>query len=167
MRHGTATNYIYKRLGMLTALDLNPDARAGYLAHGTATDYMYERLGVPLSFTWEIYGDTKAHFNDCFRMFNPVTQTQFDEARSTCLALPGLMASMALLHCLGRCDNFARRASAVFCSQKESRVHWPQSHLLPVDAIDLCPCLHVCCRGCMCLAIYAGDGIHRVVAVLG
>ena len=55
---------------------------AGYLAHGTATDYMYERLGVPLSFTWEIYGDTKAHFNDCFRMFNPVTQAQFDEARS-------------------------------------------------------------------------------------
>ena len=42
---------------------------------------MYERLGVPLSFTWEIYGDTKAHFNDCFRMFNPVTQAQFDEAR--------------------------------------------------------------------------------------
>ena len=42
---------------------------------------MYERLGVPLSFTWEIYGDTKAHFNDCFRMFNPVMQAQFDEAR--------------------------------------------------------------------------------------
>ena len=59
-----------------------PSICAGYLAHGTATDYMYERLGVPLSFTWEIYGDTKAHFNDCFRMFNPVTQAQFDEARS-------------------------------------------------------------------------------------
>ena len=56
----------------------SPSARAGYLAHGTATDYMYERLGVPLSFKWEIYGDTNAHFNDCFRMFNPVTQTQFD-----------------------------------------------------------------------------------------
>ena len=63
----------------VTLLSLHHDA--GYLAHGTATDYMYERLGVPLSFTWEIYGDTKAHFNDCFRMFNPVTQAQFDEAR--------------------------------------------------------------------------------------
>ncbi len=45
---------------------------AGYLAHGTATDYMYERLKVPLSFTWEIYGDSKADFHDCFRMFNPL-----------------------------------------------------------------------------------------------
>ena len=44
----------------------------GYLAHGTATDYMYEVLGVPLSFTWEIYGDLKADYTDCFRMFNPL-----------------------------------------------------------------------------------------------
>ncbi|CAL8466007.1 g5543 [Coccomyxa elongata] len=50
----------------------------GYLAHGTATDYMYERLKVPLAFTWEIYGDNEAHFNDCFRMFNPVTPESFD-----------------------------------------------------------------------------------------
>ena len=53
----------------------------GYLAHGTATDYMYERLKVPLSFTWEIYGDADAHFYDCFRMFNPVTREAFDQAR--------------------------------------------------------------------------------------
>lgn len=50
---------------------------AGYLAHGTATDYMYERLKVPLSFTWEIYGDSEVHFNDCFRMFNPVAPDAF------------------------------------------------------------------------------------------
>lgn len=30
-----------------------------YLAHGTATDYMYSKLGVPVSLTWEVYGDTK------------------------------------------------------------------------------------------------------------
>ncbi len=54
---------------------------AGYLAHGTATDYMYERLKVPLSFTWEIYGDNDAHFNDCFRMFNPVSLEAFDKVR--------------------------------------------------------------------------------------
>lgn len=51
----------------------------GYLAHGTGTDYMYEVLGVPMSFTWEIYGDEKATFEDCFRMFNPLGQQQFDE----------------------------------------------------------------------------------------
>jgi hypothetical protein len=51
------------------------------LAHGTATDYMFERLKVPLSFTWEIYGDSQADFNDCFRMFNPVTQEVFDQVR--------------------------------------------------------------------------------------
>ncbi len=46
----------------------------GYLAHGTATDYMYETLKVPLAFTWEIYGDAAAPYEDCFRMFNPVTR---------------------------------------------------------------------------------------------
>jgi pyruvate/2-oxoglutarate dehydrogenase complex dihydrolipoamide acyltransferase (E2) component len=50
-----------------------------YLAHGTGTDYMYEVLGVPMSFTWEIYGDEKATFEDCFRMFNPLGKQQFDQ----------------------------------------------------------------------------------------
>ena len=40
---------------------------------------MYDRLKVPLSLTWEIYGDNDAHFNDCFRMFNPTTRERFDE----------------------------------------------------------------------------------------
>ena len=44
----------------------------GYLAHGTATDYMYDTAGVPMSFTWEIFGDLNAAFADCFKMFNPV-----------------------------------------------------------------------------------------------
>ena len=46
----------------------------GYLAHGTATDYMYDVAGVPMSFTWEIFGDLKADFIDCFKMFNPIDQ---------------------------------------------------------------------------------------------
>ena len=62
--------------------------RAGYLAHGTATDYMYERLKVPLSFTWEIYGDADAHFDDCFRMFNPVTRGAFDQVGPRLIWLP-------------------------------------------------------------------------------
>eukprot|EP00798_Chlamydomonas_sp_ICE-L_P007591 gene7591-746_t len=48
----------------------------GYLAHGTATDYMFSKQKVPMSYTWEIYGDFKAHYLDCFRMFNPVTKNQ-------------------------------------------------------------------------------------------
>ena len=58
---------------------------AGYLAHGTATDYLYEKLGVPLSFTWEIYGDAAAHFNDCFRMFNPTDPVRYEEVSRLCL----------------------------------------------------------------------------------
>ena len=48
----------------------------GYLAHGTATDYMYDVLNVPLPFTWEIFGDTAAAYDDCFRMFNPLGRQQ-------------------------------------------------------------------------------------------
>lgn len=48
-------------------------ASVGYLAHGTATDYMADVLGVPVAMTWEIFGDPKAPFEDCVRMFNPKT----------------------------------------------------------------------------------------------
>jgi len=48
-------------------------ASVGYLAHGTATDYMADVLGVPVAMTWEVYGDPKATFEDCVRMFNPET----------------------------------------------------------------------------------------------
>ena len=47
----------------------------GYLAHGTATDYMYDVAGVPMSFTWEIFGDLAADFADCFKAFNPTDGT--------------------------------------------------------------------------------------------
>jgi hypothetical protein len=49
-----------------------------YLAHGTATDHMYVLLKVPLAFTWEIYGDTTAEYDDCFRMFNPLDRITFE-----------------------------------------------------------------------------------------
>lgn len=38
---------------------------------------MYEALKVPLSMTWEIYGDNSASYEDCFKMFNPVTPQAF------------------------------------------------------------------------------------------
>lgn len=47
----------------------------GYAAHGTATDYMYMVLNVPLAFTWEIYGDEEADYLDCYKAFNPTTDT--------------------------------------------------------------------------------------------
>ncbi|KAL4310448.1 hypothetical protein GQ457_01G008690 [Hibiscus cannabinus] len=49
----------------------------GYLAHGTSTDYMYDVVRVPMSFTFEIYGDSTATIKDCFKMFNPVDHTTF------------------------------------------------------------------------------------------
>ncbi|MBA0733939.1 hypothetical protein Gogos_017901 [Gossypium gossypioides] len=49
----------------------------GYLAHGTATDYMHDVVRVPMSFTFEIYGDNTATLKDCFKMFNPVDHTTF------------------------------------------------------------------------------------------
>lgn len=50
----------------------------GYLAHGTATDYMYANMSVPLAMTWEVYGDQKAGFEDCYRMFNPTTREKLE-----------------------------------------------------------------------------------------
>nr|XP_043632217.1 carboxypeptidase A6-like [Erigeron canadensis] len=50
----------------------------GYLAHGTTTDYMYDVARVPMSFTFEIYGDEKASSRDCFKMFNPVDHSTFN-----------------------------------------------------------------------------------------
>eukprot|EP01023_Acetabularia_acetabulum_P033173 TRINITY_DN31051_c0_g2_i1.p1 TRINITY_DN31051_c0_g2~~TRINITY_DN31051_c0_g2_i1.p1 ORF type:complete len:461 (-),score=54.11 TRINITY_DN31051_c0_g2_i1:1199-2581(-) len=50
----------------------------GYLAHGTATDYVYEKMNVPLSFTWEIYGNEKAKYSECFKMFNPISKEVYD-----------------------------------------------------------------------------------------
>uniref|UniRef100_A0A2P2KQD9 Uncharacterized protein MANES_05G134400 n=1 Tax=Rhizophora mucronata TaxID=61149 RepID=A0A2P2KQD9_RHIMU len=51
----------------------------GYLAHGTATDFMYDVVKVPMAFTFEIYGDATASTKDCFKMFNPVELTTFND----------------------------------------------------------------------------------------
>ncbi|OAY67457.1 hypothetical protein ACMD2_06696 [Ananas comosus] len=50
----------------------------GYFAHGTTTDYMHDVAKVPMSFTFEIYGNLSASSKDCFRMFNPVDKITFD-----------------------------------------------------------------------------------------
>ena len=45
------------------------------LPRGTATDYVFLQQRAPIAFTWEIYGDQKAHYMDCFRMFNPTEKS--------------------------------------------------------------------------------------------
>lgn len=50
----------------------------GYLAHGTSTDYMYDIAKVPMSFTFEIFGDSEASSKDCFKMFNPIDFATFN-----------------------------------------------------------------------------------------
>jgi len=71
-------------------------AQVGYLAHGTATDYVYLNLSVPVAMTWEIYGDLMATRDDCFRMFNPLGRTEYEQVVSSwaaaCAALPGVLA---------------------------------------------------------------------------
>jgi len=71
-------------------------ASVGYLAHGTATDYIFVNMSVPVVMTWEIFGDEKAAFDDCFRMFNPLTREEHDTVADTwaaaCAALPGALA---------------------------------------------------------------------------
>jgi len=67
----------------------------GYLAHGTATDYIFERLKIPLVFTWEIYGNDRAHYLDCFNMFNPLSADGYeDEVNNWSLAFFSLMNIM-------------------------------------------------------------------------
>lgn len=51
----------------------------GYVAHGTATDFYNKGFDIPSVQTWEIFGDEKAHYKDCFTMFNPKTTAEFDE----------------------------------------------------------------------------------------
>jgi hypothetical protein len=39
---------------------------------------MHDELHVAVPLTWEVYGDMKAAYNDCFRMFNPLTRKDYD-----------------------------------------------------------------------------------------
>lgn len=50
----------------------------GYLAHGTATDYMFEKLGVPVTFTWEIYGDEKVRIYTMRYMYAMYMRYMYD-----------------------------------------------------------------------------------------
>lgn len=55
----------------------------GYLAHGTVTDWMYEEAGVAFASTWEIFGDFKAPYEECFQMFNPITKEVRERKKGT------------------------------------------------------------------------------------
>jgi hypothetical protein len=70
----------------------------GYLAHGTATDYVYVAARVPVTFTWEIYGDQEAHYLDCFRMFNPIDRTHKEEVVAAWVAAGVSLLPMLRAH---------------------------------------------------------------------
>lgn len=55
----------------------------GYRAYGTGVDFMHAVLKVPLTMTWEVYGDEGAPESDCMRMFNPLTREMFDKTVDT------------------------------------------------------------------------------------
>uniref|UniRef100_A0A061SCP5 Zn-dependent exopeptidase n=1 Tax=Tetraselmis sp. GSL018 TaxID=582737 RepID=A0A061SCP5_9CHLO len=90
----------------------------GYLAHGTATDHMFLKERVPLAFTWEIYGDTKAHYNDCFRMFNPLTKEHLKAVVDAWV--PGFLHLLPLLEFHPRLASFMRRIGIPARSQHGS-----------------------------------------------
>jgi len=70
----------------------------GYLAHGTATDYIYEKMKVPVVYTWEIYGDLDAPFEDCHRAFNPTTKETRDAVVEAWFGAPITLVSMLDQH---------------------------------------------------------------------
>ena len=59
---------------------------------------MHDVLGVPFSFTWEIFGEMEAHFNDCFRMFNPTSKEHLDEVRPGSCMIQKSIYSQIFIH---------------------------------------------------------------------
>lgn len=84
----------------------------GYLAHGTATDYMYQVLKVPIPYTWEIYGDLRAPYDDCFAAFNPITSTQYDITVRAWLKALFRLVELAPTHSVVSAQRLAAKAKA-------------------------------------------------------
>jgi hypothetical protein len=40
---------------------------------------VYEKQKAKYVYTWEVFGDLKAHNDDCFKMFNPVTEADYED----------------------------------------------------------------------------------------
>ena len=70
----------------------------GYLAHGTATDYIYEKMKVPVVYTWEIYGDVDAPYEECYRAFNPLTKEAYERVVNDWVGAPVTLVSMLETH---------------------------------------------------------------------
>lgn len=50
----------------------------GHSKCGTGADYAYGTLGVPFVYTWYIYKDDTADGDDCFRLHNPSTPSEYE-----------------------------------------------------------------------------------------
>jgi hypothetical protein len=66
----------------------------GYLAHGTAADYIYDVMKVPVVYTWEVYGDLEAPYEDCYRAFNPTTKEAHEKLVRDWVGAPITLVSM-------------------------------------------------------------------------
>ena len=61
----------------------------GYVAYGTTNDFLRLGFQIPSTQTWEIFGNQKAEYYDCFSLLNPIGEAQLNEylTRWTRLAL--------------------------------------------------------------------------------
>lgn len=53
---------------------------------------------MPVPMTWEVYGDQRATFEDCFRMFNPLTRQAFDATVESWTAAVFMLLTLAPSH---------------------------------------------------------------------
>ena len=116
----------------------------GYLAHGTATDFMQDVLNISIVSTWEVYGDLKARYDDCFRMFNPLSRESFEDVTSRWTAgVLALIASLPNHPAVPELSNLRR--DEVFPEQKtdanlvknlEIGTQKPEKELEPIESYE-------------------------------
>mmetsp|Transcript_5179 Transcript_5179/g.15569 ORF Transcript_5179/g.15569 Transcript_5179/m.15569 type:complete len:625 (-) Transcript_5179:79-1953(-) len=51
----------------------------GYVAYGTHNDFVHTGFGVPSAETWEVYGNERSEYYDCFGLFNPIEKDVLKE----------------------------------------------------------------------------------------
>jgi len=68
----------------------------GYVAYGTAMDFFRLGFQIPLAQTWEIYGNQRSEYFDCFSLFNPVEEEEKREYTRKWTA--AILEQISLLH---------------------------------------------------------------------
>jgi hypothetical protein len=80
---GTTTDYMFEKQRVKYRLrDIIITIRTLGLTENCLCFAVLIRRLMPRSryvYTWEVFGDLQAHNNDCFRMFNPVTEAAYED----------------------------------------------------------------------------------------